>query len=84
MMINPTSIITAMIFVCLALIALMVLAKPLKFLFKVIINAVVGSGVIAVLGILGVNIGVNLLTASFVGLLGIPGLAGLVVLQYLL
>ena len=83
-MINPTGIITAMIMVCLALIALMVLAKPLKFLMRIVVNAVVGSGIIAVLGALGMNIGVNMLTAAFVGLLGLPGLAGLMVLQFFL
>lgn len=83
-MINGTAVITAMIFTCLALIALMVLAKPLKFLLRVLANAIFGSGIIALLSTIGVPVGVNALTAAFVGLLGLPGLVGLVVLQYLL
>lgn len=83
-MIDGTGIITAMILTCLALIALMVLAKPLKFLLRIGVNAIVGSGIIALLSTLGLPIGVNALTAAFVGLLGLPGLAGLVVLQFIL
>ncbi len=81
---DSTGIITAMILVCLGLILLMVLARPLKFLLRTIVGAVFGSAVIALLHMLGLNIGVNFLTAAFAGFLGIPGLAGLFLLCILL
>jgi len=81
---NSNGIITAMILVCLGLILLMVLAKPLRLLFRAIIGAIFGSAVIGLLHALGLNMGVNLLTAGIAGLLGIPGLVGLFVLSILL
>jgi len=73
-----------MILVCLALIVLAMLAKPLKFLFRILRNGVLGSIAIGILHACGFPIGVNICTAGFVAILGLPGFAGLVALHFLL
>lgn len=81
---DSTEMITAMILVCLSLIVLMVFSKPIKFLLRIAANTVVGCAIIAVLHSLGLDIGINLLTAVFVGFLGLPGVAGLTALHFFL
>lgn len=61
---------------------------PLKSIFKLIINSILGGVLIYVINIIGMNfnfhIGLNLLTAILVGILGIPGAALLIVLKIIL
>ena len=77
---DSTQIITAMIFSCLGLMTLIILSKPIKLLLKVILNAGIGGVIITVLHTIGFPIGVNYMTILFTGLLGIPGIAGLLLL----
>ncbi|OQB15231.1 MAG: Sigma-K factor-processing regulatory protein BofA [Firmicutes bacterium ADurb.Bin193] len=71
----------------LLVIALFLLARPIKWMFKLIINSVLGCiGLIAfnlIGGLFGLYIGVNLATSVTVGVLGLPGLALLLFLQYI-
>lgn len=64
-----------------------VLFIPLKYLGKLMINAVVGGAALWALnvfgGVVGIQIGINIVTALVVGLLGIPGVLLLLVLQYI-
>ncbi len=50
---------------------------PLKKIIKLIINSILGGLLIAIINYIGISfnihIGLNLLTAIFVGVLGIPG-----------
>ncbi len=68
-------------------IALILLAKPIKWLFKLILSCMLGFvGLIAfnlVGGLFGLYIGVNIATAVTVGVLGLPGLAMLLFLQHI-
>lgn len=61
---------------------------PLKSVFKLILNSILGGVLIFIINIIGANfgfhIGLNILTSIFVGLLGIPGAGLLVVLQIIL
>ena len=77
---DSTQIITAMIFSCLGLMTLIILSKPIKFLLKTVVNA----GAILLLHTIGFPIGINYMTVLFTGLLGIPGIAGLLLLCVLL
>lgn len=77
---ESTQIITAMIFACMGLMTLMILAKPLKILFKTILNAGIGCVVITILNAVGFPIGINYMTVLFTGFLGIPGMVGLFIL----
>lgn len=81
---DSTGIITAMILVCLGLLLLILLAKPIKFILKFIISAIIGGGLLYFFNSIGLGLGANFLTATFVGFLGIPGLAGLLVLSIFL
>ena len=64
------------------------LLVPFKALLKLLINAVVGGLVLWVLNRVGVNIGlyvpVNILTSLTVGLLGVPGVILILILQWIL
>jgi len=64
-----------------------VLFVPIKFLGKIVLNAIIGGGVLWILNILGgaigIHVGINVITALAVGLLGIPGVIMLIILQYL-
>ena len=54
-----------------------IFAWPIKILFKLVINAVMGAAVLLVINIIGSAVGftlpINALTALIVGLLGVPG-----------
>lgn len=83
---NPVMfyIIACLLFLVLALI----FAKPLKHLFKVIINSAFGCAFLMAFnfvgGIFGAYIGINAFTAITLGALGIPGFVSILVLQFLL
>ena len=61
---------------------------PLKSILKLVLNSVLGGILIYIINLVGMNfgfhIGLNLLTAIIVGLLGVPGAALLVVLKIIL
>ncbi|MFZ5641051.1 MAG: pro-sigmaK processing inhibitor BofA family protein [Bacillota bacterium] len=65
-----------------------VLVVPLKYLAKLLINAVIGGILLWVLNIfgnfIGLHIPINPVTALTAGFLGIPGVVLLVVLQFIL
>ncbi len=60
---------------------------PVKFLWKLIYNAVIGGVVLLVLNFIGKFIGFsipfNIVTSLIVGMLGIPGIILLVILKYI-
>ena len=64
------------------------LLVPLKVIFNLIVNAVIGGGVLLVMNLIGsfwgFTVGVNPITALIVGLLGVPGVVLLVALRLLL
>lgn len=61
---------------------------PLKSILKLVLNSIIGGILIYIINLVGMNfgfhIGLNLLTAVIVGLLGVPGAALLVVLKIIL
>ena len=61
---------------------------PLKSILKLVFNSVLGGVLIYIINLVGMNfgfhIGLNLLSAVLVGLLGVPGAALLVVLKIIL
>lgn len=65
-----------------------VLLVPLKYVSKLLINAVVGGILLWVLNVfgnfIGLHIPINPITALTAGFLGIPGVVLLVVLQYIM
>ena len=62
-----------------------IFSVPLKALFKLIINSVLGGLLIFIINLIGAvwnfHIGLNIVTAILVGVLGIPGAVLLVILK---
>jgi inhibitor of the pro-sigma K processing machinery len=69
-------------------IALAVLRRPLKWLLSLLARTGVGLGVLYVLshvgGLLGLNLGVNLVNALVLGVLGVPGFGLLLMTNWVL
>lgn len=59
------------------------LLVPMKMLFKLIINSLVGGLFLVLINIAGSSVGIimplNIITAVIAGTLGLPGVAGLVI-----
>ncbi len=85
---ESNSIIMVMIAICLALIFLMIIAKPIKMMGRILLNAVLGAGGLFLANILlkplGITVGINLLTTGFIGFLGIPGFAAAILIGAML
>lgn len=64
------------------------LTKPIRWIFKLAINAALGFVVLFIVNFfgdpIGIDIPMNLLNALITGFLGVPGVILLVVLQFLL
>ena len=77
-------VMTCAIFVCLFALALIALSKPLQMCLRFLFSAVVG-GIVLFLGqSLGVSVGLNLATVLVAGFLGLPGVAGMFTLSFLM
>ena len=68
-------------------IILKILAWPIKKIFKMVINIIVGGLLLVIVNYIGANFGfvipINWITALVVGILGVPGLLALAVLTLL-
>lgn len=85
---NANQIILYMIIACLALLAITFILKPLKKLAKLAINSILGLVILFItnflLSPLNLSVGVNLLSAIIIGILGLPGIIFLYILVGLL
>lgn len=81
--INSQQVIIALIFVCVLMLIWSVWRRQL---FTVIIKVVVGMGIIWATNLLlpAIAVGINVITAGIVAILGIPGIIMLYVIQVLL
>ncbi len=75
---------TCAIFVCLFALALIALTKPLLVCLRFLFSAAVGSGLLFLGQSLGANVGVNAVTVLVSAMLGVPGVAGMYILSFLL
>ena len=61
---------------------------PIKTILKLILNSILGGIIIYIINLIGVafnfHIGLNIITAIFVGILGIPGAIILIILKFFL
>ena len=77
-----------LVIACLAVTCLRLLSTPLKLVLRLVLNAALGFGALWLLqltaGISGITLGVNLFNALTIGVLGLPGLGLLVLLQWVL
>ena len=71
----------------LTLLLLAILRFPIKIIFKLLINTLAGFAALLILnflgGLIGVQIAVNWINAVVVGVFGIPGVALILLLQWL-
>ena len=69
------------------LLVLRLLAKPIRFIFKLLINTVLGFVLLWLINFFGGGLGINLelsvINALIVGFLGIPGVLLLLALHFL-
>lgn len=71
-----------------ALLCLRIFTKPIRLILKIALNIAFGFLMLLVLnffgGFIGVELGVNWFNAAVVGILGLPGVALLLILRWLL
>ncbi|MGI6113422.1 MAG: pro-sigmaK processing inhibitor BofA family protein [Mahellales bacterium] len=62
--------------------------KPLRVVFRVLLNVLIGIVVLIVLNLVGqyvgVSVAVNLYNAALIGILGVPGIILVLLLQFIL
>ncbi len=81
----------AMITFFICVVAILILGKfvlHFKNILKIVINSILGGLLIFIINIIGANfnfhIGLNIFTAIFVGILGVPGAILLIILKLLI
>lgn len=67
-----------------AFLLLRIFKKPIKLLFKLLLNAAIGFVVLYLINIFGIGIEINLLNALIAGVLGLPGVIILIVIALFL
>ncbi len=71
----------------LALVVFIILKKPIKIVFKLILNTIIGFLALFAINYLGsfigISIAVNWINAVIVGVLGIPGVALILLLKWI-
>lgn len=77
-------VMTCAIFVCLFALALIALAKPLQVLLRCGASALMGGLALFLGQSLGASVGVNAATLAISAILGMPGVAGMYLLSFLL
>lgn len=63
---------------------LFILRRPLKLLLKLAFSSALGLLLLIFLDLIGVPIGVNPVNAVCVGVLGLPGLASILIIRWLM
>lgn len=65
-----------------------VMLLPLKIIFRLVINGILGGLAIVIINLIGAQLGftisLNLISALVAGILGLPGIILLVILKFLL
>ena len=71
----------------LVLVAIKLFKTPLKFALKLLLNTALGFAALIILNLLstytGISLGINLPNALVIGILGLPGFALLLIIQWL-
>jgi len=85
---NLQSFGTAVVVVALVVIVFLIVKTPIKWVFKLIMNTLLGFVALFLInwlgGFIGINLAVNWINALVVGVFGIPGIALLLLLQWLM
>ena len=73
-----------LVLICLCIVVMAFLAKPLRLLFRFLLSAAIGGVGLWLCQYFGFAVGINPATLAVTGFLGFPGLLGLVALSFLL
>ena len=80
--------ITFIIAIAVLFIVLKILSLPMKLIIKLVVNGLIGGVVIWIINLIGASFGfaitLNWITALVVGILGIPGVIILTIIQLLI
>ena len=77
-------VMTCAIFVCLFALALLAFARPLRTILRLSVSAAVGGTLLYLGQSLGAAVGLNGATLAISAILGVPGVAGMYILSFLL
>ncbi len=85
---NTNTIITFLVCIISIIILGRIFILPLKKILKLLLNSILGGLLIVIInwigGAFGIHIGLNVFTAIFVGILGIPGAILLIIFTMIL
>lgn len=85
---NLSTILMAAAIIAAVFVLIKILTKPIRFAFKMLINAAFGFVILFVVnwlgGFVGFSLGVNLINALVAGVLGVPGVILLIVIKLFL
>lgn len=81
------NIITYLACICFIFIIGRLFIVPIKKILKIVINSIIGGGVIYLINIIGANfnfhIGLNVINSIIIGILGLPGAVLLIIVKLL-
>lgn len=81
------NIITYLACICFIFIIGRFFIVPIKKILKIVINSIIGGGVIYLINIIGANfnfhIGLNVINSIIIGILGLPGAVLLIIVKLL-
>lgn len=82
---DANTIIAYLACICFLFIFGKIFILPLKTILKIILNSILGGALIAIINFIGgmfnFHIGLNIITAIIIGLLGLPGTILLIILK---
>ena len=88
MVFDTMSIIAYVVGLILIYVCCWIFIRPLKWLFKLLFNGVLGGLILVAInfigGFAGLHITINPLSALITGLLGVPGVVQIIILQFIL
>ncbi len=88
MVFDTMSIIAYIVGLILLYVLCWIFIRPLKWLFKLLLNGILGGLILAAINFFGsfagLHIVINPLSALITGLLGVPGVVLIVILQFIL
>lgn len=83
-----TNVITFLACICFIFIFGRIFIVPIKKILKIVLNSILGAGIIYLInligGTFGFHIGLNFFTSILIGLLGLPGAVCLIVTKLLI
>lgn len=85
---NSNDIISMMIIVCIGVMSIVIFLEPIKKIFKILLNGIIGLVLIYLSNLifvpLGISVGINIFTLAISAFLGFPGVVAVFAIQAIL